>query len=77
MRLGVLLQSIGVGQRKYSSADPRLGAAMSGVSCRTTRLPMRLNPMGMATYCFRCAAWQPPASIAERKLGGGHDSGMT
>ena len=43
------------GSANTRSADPRLGTGISGVNWRTTRLPIRLGPVGIATYCL------PPA----------------
>ena len=43
------------GSTNTNSAEPRLGTGISGVNRRTTRLPISLEPTGMATYCL------PPA----------------
>jgi hypothetical protein len=52
LKISPLAQS---GSAKTSSAEPRLGTGISGVNWRTTRLPIRLGPTGIATYCLRPA----------------------
>jgi hypothetical protein len=45
----------GSGSANTVRVDPRMGTGISGVRLLRTRLPIRLKPVGIATYCL------PPA----------------